>query len=61
MKNDGTRCYYYEPAELGALVAEAGFVDVEVTPIVRELTNRKRQMTMCRHWVQVIARKPVEA
>eukprot|EP00955_Chlamydomonas_euryale_P065357 359211-Chlamydomonas_euryale.AAC.11 len=54
VRGDGTRCYYFDGAELPALFAPHGLLLSESKLHARDVDNHKRQITMHRRWVQAV-------
>ncbi|GFR51588.1 hypothetical protein Agub_g14009, partial [Astrephomene gubernaculifera] len=54
VRGDGTRCYYFEQAEVLSLFAAAGFRCDSLTLHERTVVNHKRDIAMDRRWLQAI-------
>lgn len=55
-RGDGTRCYYFEPAELVGMFAAQGFVCESLVTHERDIENRKTEVHMHRRWLQAVFR-----
>jgi len=57
VKHNGTRCYYFETAELKELFGNAGLEEVELKYIQRKYINRGESSVRRRVWIQARYRK----
>jgi len=59
VRYDGTRTFYFEKDEAEALLKDIGFEIYDSENHLREIKNRKLDLTMNRVWIQIKARKPL--